>query len=87
MDGEYAKSSTLQEFTTTDLMIAIVLYYHEFKLIHVERISQDRSRFVFEDQEIKRKELLRKFVNHELKTDPKKWETAKRDLKSFMLNY
>lgn len=79
--------STPIEYRTSDMLIAILLSYYEFKLIKVDRITQKKSDFVFEDDEARRQDIMTKFANNQIKTDPQKWENIRKKLKTYLLNY
>ena len=79
--------STPTEYRTSDLIVATVLAYHEFKLIRVERISQNKAVFVFEENENQRQKILTQLVNNELLLNPQKYENVKKKLKTYLLNF
>lgn len=80
-------SSTPNEYPTSDMLIAILLSYYDFKLIRVDRITQSKSNFVFEDDGARRQDILTKFANNQIKIDPQKWENTRKKLKTYLLNY
>ena len=82
-----SSSSTPIEYRTSDLIVATILAYHDFKLIRVERASQNKSIFIFEENEERRQKILTDLMNNELKVNPQKYEACKKRLKTYLLNF